>query len=117
MVSANTFLLALNTGTPEPSGYAPTLTCGVISLRVMTTFMFATNSVVFALVARSLFEFGQSPKAITEVFRGGHTLSRFPRVALARPALSEVALEVFGWLACAIRKFCSALDVIRCGFG
>ena len=33
-------------------------------------------------------------------------------VPLVESALSEDALEEFGWLACAIREFCSALDTL-----
>ena len=112
MVSASAFLLALNTGTPEPSGSTFMLTCYVISPKVILTFMFSTHSLMFELVACSLFEFGHSPKAITEASRGSQTLSRFLGVTFARSALSTEAREDFGWLECAICKFCSALDTL-----
>ena len=67
---------------------------------------------MFELVATSLFEFGQSPVAITEAFRGGHTLSLFIGVWLAISALSGDACEELDWFACAMRKFRSALDTL-----
>ena len=67
---------------------------------------------MFELVVTSLFEFGQSPVAITEAFRGGHTLSLFMGVWLAISALSGDACEELDWFACAMRKFCSALDTL-----
>ena len=78
----------------------------------MPTFMFFTHLLMFELVATFLFEFGQSPVAITEAFRGGHTLPLFMGVWLAISALSGDACEELDWFACAMRKFCSALDTL-----
>ena len=74
--------------------------------------MFSTHLLMFELVATSLFEFGQSPVAITEAFRGGHTLSLFMGVWLAITRLSGDACEELDWFACAMRQFCSALDTL-----
>ena len=112
VMSASAFLQVLNTGTPEPSGSASMLNFGVISPKVIPTFMFSTHSLMSELIACSLFQFGQSPKAITEASRGGQTLSRFMGVSFARSALSTEAREYFGWLEYAICKFCSALDTL-----
>ena len=103
-MSASVFRLALNTGAAEPSGSAAMLTSGVISPRVIPTFMFSTH-----LLFPNGLEFGHFLNAITEVFRGNHELLGVP---LAKSAPSEDALEEFGWLECAIREFCLAFDTL-----
>ena len=78
----------------------------------MPTFIFSTHLLISELVATSLFEFGQSPVTITEVFRGGHTLEWFMGVSLASSVLSKDIFEEFAWLVCAICEFCSMLDTL-----
>ena len=111
-VSPKISLLVSNTGSPEPNGFVFVIEWGVASPHFIPTFMFSTHLLMSELDAISLFEFGQSPEAITEVFRGGHALSVFLGVWLAISALSGDAGEEFAWFACVMRKFCSALDML-----
>ena len=81
---------------------------GVTLPNVLPTLILSTPFLMFELVACSVFEFGQTPKATSEVFNGGHTLERFMVVV----ALSEDVWEEFAWLEGKIYKFCSALDAL-----
>ena len=88
----NELLLALNTGTPEPTGSNAILNPGVTLPNVIPALMMVhpTHYLMIELVAWILFEFGQSPKAITEASRGGQTLPKFvAELALSKETRDE----------------------------
>ena len=108
----NAFLLALNTGSPEPSGSAPKLNSGVILPEVAPELMLFSHWLIFELVTCSLFEFGQSPKATTEESRGGQVLPGFKEMPSTCLAPSDEARDEFVLLTSTISEFCSAFDTL-----